>query len=144
MSRERSRCREKVLTLLFQKNMGQEVDVDFKDFSPQAQAFGHTLFENALCYKKFSDEIISRFSKNWRVERIGEVERNILRMAIAEMLSFSDIPHGVTVNEAVELAKKYVSPEAGRFINGILRNMVRNWDEILKIKEGFANVGGKD
>ena len=144
MSRERSRCREKVLTLLFQKDMGQEVDVDFKNFSPQAQAFANILFENALYYKNFSDEVISRFSKNWRVERIGEVERNILRMAIAEMLSFSDIPPGVTVNEAVELAKKYVSPEAGRFINGILRNIVRNWDEILKIKEGFANVSGKD
>lgn len=140
MSKERTRCREKVLEYLFQKDLGQEIEVDFKRFSPQGQVFAHKLYESVLYYKNLADEIISKFSKNWRLERIGGIERNILRMAIAEMLAFSDIPPGVTVNEAVELAKKYVSPEAGRFVNGILRNIVRNWDEVQKIKEGFVNV----
>lgn len=71
---------------------------------------------------------------------MGALERNILRLAIAEMFTFSDIPQAVTVNEAVELAKKYVSPEAGRFVNGILRNIVRNWEEVKSLKEGFVDV----
>lgn len=140
MSKERTRCREKVLEYLFQKDLGQEIEVNFKNFSPQGQAFAYKLYESALFYKDLADKIISKFSKNWRLERIGGIERNILRMAIAEMISFQDIPPGVTVNEAVELAKKYVSPEAGRFVNGILRNIVRNWEEVQKIKEGLANV----
>ncbi|ACK42323.1 MULTISPECIES: transcription antitermination factor NusB [Dictyoglomus] len=140
MSKERTRCREKVLEFLFQKDLGQEIEVDFSDFSPQGQVFAYKLYDGALYYKDLADEIISKFSKNWKLERIGTIEKNILRMAIAEMFTFSDIPQGVTVNEAVELAKKYVSPEAGRFINGILRNIVRNWDEVKKLKEGFVDV----
>ncbi len=144
MSKERSRCREKVLEFLFQKDLGQEVEVDFKKFSPQAQVFAHKLYESSLFYKELADKIISRFSKNWRLDRIGNIEKNILRMAIAEMLAFSDIPPGVTVNEAVELAKKFVSPEAGRFVNGILRNIVRNWEEVQKIKEEVSNVASEN
>ncbi len=140
MSKERTRCREKVLMYLFQQELDQNVEVDFDDFSPQAQAFAHKLYESTLYFKNVADAIISKFSKNWRLDRIGGLERNILRMAIAEMFAFEDIPPGVTVNEAVELAKKYVSPEAGRFVNGILRNIVRNWDEVLKIKEEYLNV----
>lgn len=140
MSKERTRCRERVLQLLFQKDLGQEVEVDFSDFSPQGQAFAYRLYDGALQYKDLADSIISRFSKNWKLERMGALERNILRLAIAEMFTFSDIPQVVTVNEAVELAKKYVSPEAGRFVNGILRNIVRNWEEVKSLKEGFVDV----
>lgn len=135
MSKERTRCREKILTYLFQQDLGQEIEVDFKGFSPQAQIFAHILWESCLIYKNLADKIISEFSHDWRLERLGVIERNALRMAICEILSFNDIPVGVSVNEAVELTKKYVGMSASKFVNGILRNILRNWDKVLELKE---------
>jgi N utilization substance protein B len=139
MSKERTRCREKVLTYLFQQDLGQEIDVDFKGFSPNAQIFAHKLWEACNIYKDFADKIISEFSKDWRIERLGVIERNALRMAICEIISFEDIPHGVSVNEAVELTKKYVGVSASKFVNAVLRNILRNWEKVLeKIEKEYA------
>ncbi len=134
MSKERTRCREKILTYLFQKDLGQEVEIDFQDFSPNAQIFAHKLWEVCLKYKNFADRIISEFSYEWKIERLGVIERNALRMAICEILSFNDIPVGVSVNEAVELTKKYVGISGSKFVNGVLRNILRNWDKVLDLK----------
>ncbi len=134
MSKERTRCREQILTYLFQKDLGQEVEIDFQDFSPNAQIFAHRLWEACLKYKDFADRIISEFSYGWKIERLGVIERNALRMAICEILSFDDIPVGVSVNEAVELTKKYVGISASKFVNGVLRNILRNWDKVLDLK----------
>ncbi|MEN2984358.1 MAG: transcription antitermination factor NusB [Dictyoglomaceae bacterium] len=144
MSKERTRCREKILTYLFQKDMGQEIEVDFRDFSPYAQIFALKLWESCLKYKDFADKIISEFSYNWRIERLGIIEKNALRMAICEILCFDDIPVGVSVNEAVELTKKYVGVSASRFVNGVLRNILRNWDKVLELKTKEEYVVGKD
>jgi N utilization substance protein B len=66
------------------------------------------------------DGLLARFAIDWPVKRISPVERAILRIAIFEMLFREDIPVGVSINEAVELGKKYSGLEAGRFINGVL------------------------
>ena len=66
------------------------------------------------------DEIISKYSDNWKVSRISRIDINILRIAIYEMLNLSNIPHPVTINEAVDIAKKYGNNESGSFINGIV------------------------
>ena len=66
------------------------------------------------------DEIISKYSDNWKVSRISRIDRNILRIAVYEMLNLSNIPHPVTINEAVDIAKKYGNNESGSFINGIV------------------------
>ena len=66
------------------------------------------------------DQLISKYSDNWKVSRMSRIERNILRLALYEMLNLSNIPHPVTINEAVEIAKKYGSSESGSFINGIV------------------------
>jgi N utilization substance protein B len=66
------------------------------------------------------DEIIKDYSEHWRLSRMSRIDRNILRMAIYELVYLRDIPSPVTINEAVELAKKYGSEESGAFINGIL------------------------
>lgn len=71
------------------------------------------------------DQLIARFSIDWSLERLSRVERAILRIAVYEMLRREDIPSGVSINEAVELAKKYSGTEAGRFVNGILRGIDR-------------------
>lgn len=66
------------------------------------------------------DGIISRYSQHWRLSRMSKVDRNILRMAIYELAYLRTIPPPVTINEAIELAKKYGTENSGSFINGIL------------------------
>lgn len=75
--------------------------------------------------KKDVDKKIEQFAKNWRLERMGVVDRNLLRLATTEMLFFDEIPPVVSINEAVELAKAYASESSASFINGIL-NSIKN------------------
>ena len=71
------------------------------------------------------DTYIEKYAKGWRFERISLVASAIMRVAMFEMLYMPDIPHGVAINEAVQIAKKYESPEVVRFINGILGSFLR-------------------
>lgn len=66
------------------------------------------------------DRVINRYSQHWRLSRMSKIDRNILRMAIYELAYLMTIPPPVTINEAVELAKKYGTEESGAFVNGIL------------------------
>lgn len=66
------------------------------------------------------DKKIVEYATNWQIERMAVVDRNILRLSCYELIFRSDIPPKVSINEAVELAKKYSSPDAGKFVNGIL------------------------
>ncbi len=77
------------------------------------------------CLEKI-DGFIGRFSEYWAVERLSRVDRAVLRLSLFELLEREDIPTGVSVNEAVELCKKYSGDEAGRFVNGILGGVVRH------------------
>ncbi len=87
------------------------------------------------------DRWISTASKNWRVERMSRVDRSILRMAIYELLYLDDIPPKVSIDEAVELAKKYGNMDSGAFINGILDNIYRR----IREQNGFEKKGqGQD
>ena len=69
------------------------------------------------------DETIMKICTGWRLERLGKAELAILRLAIYEMIEDEDIPKGVAINEALELAKKYCSEDAPRFINGVLAKL---------------------
>ncbi|ACB85276.1 transcription antitermination factor NusB [Natranaerobius thermophilus] len=66
------------------------------------------------------DEYIEKFSENWKIDRLSKVDLSILRLAISEILFFDDIPTRVSINEAVELAKKFSTDKASGYINGIL------------------------
>ncbi len=66
------------------------------------------------------DQLIERFSENWRLSRMSLIDRNILRMAVFELLHCNDIPPKVALNEAIELGKEYGSEDSGSFVNGIL------------------------
>lgn len=72
------------------------------------------------------DEIISRTAENWQLERIAILDKNILRVAICELIHFPDIPFKVTIDEAIELAKKYSTAESRRFVNGVLDKVVKD------------------
>ncbi len=77
------------------------------------------------------DALISENAKGWSKERLSKVCLASLRLALCEMLYFEDIPSGVTINEIVEIIKRYDSPEAGSFANGILGNIQKNLEACL-------------
>ncbi|MDM8536467.1 transcription antitermination factor NusB [Desulfobacterales bacterium HSG17] len=66
------------------------------------------------------DALLNKYSKHWKISRMPVVDRNIMRIATYEFLQYSDIPYSVTINEAVEIGKKYGTRDSGAFINGVL------------------------
>ncbi|OGX20131.1 MAG: transcription antitermination factor NusB [Omnitrophica WOR_2 bacterium RBG_13_44_8] len=79
--------------------------------------------------KEYIDKEIEKYSKNWALDRMSMIDRNILRIAIFEIKFLNDIPYRVSIDEAIELAKNYSSEDAGRFVNGILANYAENQHE---------------
>jgi len=82
--------------------------------------FAEPLIRGALEHRGEADEIIKKHAQNWDLHRMAAVDRNILRLAIYEMLHREDIPPVVSINEAVDIAKKFSTQDSGRFVNGIL------------------------
>ena len=78
------------------------------------------LVNGVLKAKPQIDTLIERFSKNWSVQRMACVDRNVMRVAIFEMLFCSDIPPKVSINEAIDIGKKFGTEDSGAFINGIV------------------------
>jgi len=78
------------------------------------------LIKGVLEHRTEIDALLHKYSKNWRITRMPVVDRNIMRMATFEFLKRPDIPSSVTINEAVEIGKKYGTKDSGSFINGVL------------------------
>lgn len=130
----RRKGRELALQLLFQidfnkENFKQSVE-DFwatHECGPEAQAFAQKLAMGAVDNMAEIDGLLTEHAKHWNLERMAAVDRNILRSAIYELLYIKEIPPKVTINEALEIAKKYSTPDSVKFINGIL-------DKVAKIQ----------
>jgi N utilization substance protein B len=97
--------------------------------------FIQTLFQTSTTLKPHHRELISNNTRNWEVERLPLTDRIILEMAIAELLSFPNIPVKVTINEYIELAKTYSTPKSRTFINGILDVIAKELKETGEIKK---------
>ncbi|KAB2969458.1 MAG: transcription antitermination factor NusB [Thermoanaerobaculia bacterium] len=93
--------------------------------APEAYSYACHLVEGARGRLEEIDELIRSHAENWRLERMPAVDRNILRLAVYEMLHETDIPKLVIVDEAVELAKRFGSEQSGRFVNGLLDGILR-------------------
>ncbi len=98
---------------LFWESSDSPVQEDMKEFSS-------VLILGTCKNLPHIDDILTRFSENWRLSRMSKIDRNILRLSIYELMYLSDIPPVVTINEAVELGKRFGTEESGSFINGIL------------------------
>jgi N utilization substance protein B len=85
-----------------------------------AQAFARQLVAAAVERGAEIDELIATSSKNWRIDRMSRVDRNILRLGACELIAFRDVPVKVVINEAVELAKRFGTAESSAFVNGVL------------------------
>jgi N utilization substance protein B len=88
--------------------------------APKARAFAESLVRGVCEQLAQLDELISKFSRNYQLSRLAAVDRNILRLAVYEILHNAEVPPVVAINEAIELAKQYGSEESGRFVNGVL------------------------
>ncbi len=99
----------------------------------QEVEFATALLKATIEGAKENDEIIERIAQNWELERIALVDRMLMRMALAELVTFSDIPTKVTINEAIELAKKYSTDKSGTFINGVLDAVLDEFKAANKI-----------
>jgi len=123
----RRRSREMAIQVLYQVDMAQsDLAEALRLFCEHFKApesirdFAFELARGAHEHREEVDTLIKRFSEHWRLERMPTVDRNILRLAIYELLYRPDIPAKVSINEAVDLGKKYGSEDSGSFINGIL------------------------
>jgi transcription antitermination protein NusB len=127
----RRRAREAALGVLFQMDLGKlSLDdaldtVRGADWAPNDWTLVETLARGTRAHLTEIDAVIAGVAEHWTLERMATVDRNILRMAIYEMVSTST-PVGVVINEAVELAKQYSTEESGRFVNGLLGRLVRS------------------
>ncbi|UZP67752.1 transcription antitermination factor NusB [Desulfovibrio mangrovi] len=84
------------------------------------EGFAWELIEGVWSNHRALDEVIAKFAKNWRVERIGKIEITLLRLAVYEMLYRQDVPPKVAINEAIELSKQFGDEKSRNFVNGIL------------------------
>ncbi len=88
--------------------------------APKARAFAESLVLGVCTHREQVDELIVRFARNYQLSRLAAVDRNILRLAVYELLYNTEVPPVVAINEAIELAKQFGSEESGRFVNGLL------------------------
>ncbi len=91
-----------------------------KDIPDDIRDFAITLIEGTINNIETNDDMIKRYTKNWKFERINPVDKSILRISIYALLFLDSIPHAVTIDEGIELGKIYGSENSGQFINGIL------------------------
>ncbi len=95
----------------------------------KSKQFFTELVDGVLRYQTALDDIIEEFSNNWKISRMSCVDRNVLRIALFEILARDDIPIKVTINEAIDVGKKYGTDSSGAFINGILDSIHQAWKQ---------------
>ena len=130
----RRKSRELAMQMLFQADIGKQTpeqvratfwrSVDEVDL--EVRGFAEDLFRAAEAHQEKIDELIVHNSKHWRLERMPAVDRNLLRMAIGEMLAFKGTPFPIVINEALEIARRYCATESINFLNGILDAIARS------------------
>jgi N utilization substance protein B len=130
MSSSRRSGRAYALQLLYARDNDTTADVSgvagewaaaFElELEADAQAFAADLAGKAATHAARVDELIASSSKNWRLDRMSRVDRNILRLGATELVASPDVPVKVVINEAVELAKRFGTAESSAFVNGVL------------------------
>ncbi|PYY01428.1 MAG: transcription antitermination factor NusB [Acidobacteria bacterium] len=127
-SGKRRKSREMALQMLFQSDMGkQNEDHVRKTFwaerstvDQETREFADDLFRVASDRNKEIDNLIQKHTEHWRMDRMPAVDRNLLRLGVAEFLGFPKTPRAIVINEALDIAHRYSSPESVQFINGVL------------------------
>lgn len=138
-------ARETALQVLFQRDLtkeplitAQEVQRWAEEFEvPEpSRAFAQQLVDGTIEHLAEIDQKIASFAQDWAINRMAKVDRNVMRLATYEVLFCSDIPGRVSLNEAIELAKRFGGEESAKFVNGILDRIV---DSVTKSERKGSN-----
>jgi len=129
----RRKSRELALQMLFQLDMGKQSVEDVRktfwnerrDLDEKVRGFADDLFRVAAERETEIDALIEKSAEHWRMDRMAAVDRNVLRCGVAEFLGFSETPKPVVINEALEIARRYSTPESVTFINGVLDSVAK-------------------
>ena len=130
---KRRKAREHALQILYQLDMKKEkpsasvLKNFWAEYNPDddVKLFAEEIVKGTYKHLGKINGLIHQCAKNWSLDRMAVVDRNVLRMAVYEILYRIDIPTSVTINEAIEIAKKYGTDESGSFVNGILDSVAR-------------------
>lgn len=136
----RRKSRELALQMLFQLDMGKQDRDDVRrsfwserpDLDENVRAFADELFGVACARAAEIDDIIERNAQRWRMERMAAVDRNLLRTGVAEFLGFPGTARPIVINEALEIARRFSTPESVTFINGVLDSIAKKLPEDKK------------
>lgn len=129
----RRKSRELTLQMLFQSDMGKQSSeqvrksfwAERKDIEDDVRGFADDLFRIAQERNQDIDRMIEAHAEHWRMDRMAAVDRNLLREAVAEFVAYPATPKAVVINEALEIARKFSSPESVTFINGVLDSIAK-------------------
>jgi transcription antitermination protein NusB len=131
----RRKARELALQMLFQHDIAgndpSEIIETFEDIQrvrPNIREFAIKVFRGTLEKQADIDKILVEQTENWRIERMAVVDRNLIRMAIYEMLYLDDTPKLVILDEAIEIAKRFGTNKSSQFINGILDGVLKRYN----------------
>lgn len=145
--RVRSKAREVALCILYQKEISKreskelfQIYQENYSLKQEVAEFAKMLQEGVEIRLSAIDSLIKKYAKNWEIERMAIIDRNILRMAIFELIHLADVPPKVSINEAIELAKKFGDTDSPRFVNGILDKVYKQESKKF-VNEG--NLHGK-
>jgi N utilization substance protein B len=130
----RRKSRELAMQMLFQGDLGkqtaEQVGKTFwlarEESDAEVRGFAEDLYRVATMRSEEIDDLIVKHLVKWRIERMPGVDRNVLRLAAAEMLGFKGTPFPIVINEALEIARRYSAPESVGFLNGVLDAMAKD------------------
>lgn len=133
-SRHRRKSRELAMQMLFQADIGHQSSEEVRAtfwmagdlVEPEVRQFAEELFLVAQLHQLKIDGLIAEHSAHWRLERMPAVDRNLLRMAVAELIGVKSTPFPVVINEALEIGRRYCAPESINFLNGVLDSIARD------------------
>ena len=136
----RRKSRELALQMLFQADLAKQAPDDVRrsfwaersEVEEEVRGFADDLFRTASDRSAEIDKMIEAHAEHWRMERMAAVDRNILRAGVAEFMGFPSTPKPVVINEALEIARKFSSPESVNFLNGVLDSVAREMDKAAK------------
>ena len=138
----RRKGRELVLTLLYREEFSDDknikraieniIKLDTERTKSNKANFAEDLFRGVLGNREIIDKLLEKYLEHWEINRVAVIDKSIMKMAIYEILLRDDIPDVVSIDEAVDLAKKYSTENSGGFVNGILDRIRKDKKKILK------------
>lgn len=141
----RRMARELAFQILFQVDIGRipwedalKMTMDENEIPKHSEVFLEELVSGVMDKLQEVDYLLTRSSEEWPLQRMASTDRNILRLAVYEILHQKDIPVEVTVNEAVEIAKKYGEEDSGRFVNGVLGTIIKELQKQIDLESTEA------